>query len=359
MPACRSSTCCPPTTPPTRRIAPLVEHRLRELRPGCRKRSTRALIGELLVTISRSRRHGSCAGRRTPSPARCSPRCSRRTMPTRDAFLRGVSGTDWWSEGGMLHRSRSWSTHGSCFPPRGECGSSPSKRASRPRAKCRVRTLYSLMSIGTETTILHAKYDPGHALRGAFLVSSAEDRRAGRRARRRGRHRRRGIRSRRLRLHADGAHVALDARCRAMLARAGRPRSQVGLLVRTRQDCVPRGTCGAVRAGRHGADRRRRSGRADGGALGAVRRAREHHGRRSVRAPTAAGANAAVRPTAISAVSPTCTAPCCDASQGEGFELVVDTTGNPAVFAAAPEHRARRSASSSCSATRAIRRSRR
>jgi NAD(P)-dependent dehydrogenase (short-subunit alcohol dehydrogenase family) len=76
----------------------LVEHRLRELRARLPEAFDPAVIGELLVRISRS------DGRQLRWPADA---VARRVLPAmfaqddaaRDAFLRGVSGTDWWSAG--------------------------------------------------------------------------------------------------------------------------------------------------------------------------------------------------------------------------------------------------------------------
>ena len=77
----------------------LVEHRLRELRARLPQAFDPQQVGELLVTISRS------DGRQLRWPADATARKVLTTMfaqddATRDAFLRGVSGTDWWSEGG-------------------------------------------------------------------------------------------------------------------------------------------------------------------------------------------------------------------------------------------------------------------
>lgn len=47
------------------------------------------------------------------------------------------------------------------FPGRGQVGVENFEVRPPAEGEVRVRTLYSLMSIGTETTILHAKYDPG------------------------------------------------------------------------------------------------------------------------------------------------------------------------------------------------------
>jgi NAD(P)-dependent dehydrogenase (short-subunit alcohol dehydrogenase family) len=76
----------------------LVEHRLRELRARLPDAFDPALIGELLVTISRS------DGRQLRWPADAIGRRVLATMfaqddAARDVFLRGVAGTDWWSAG--------------------------------------------------------------------------------------------------------------------------------------------------------------------------------------------------------------------------------------------------------------------
>ena len=47
------------------------------------------------------------------------------------------------------------------FPGRGQVGLEDFDLRPPAEGEVQVRTLYSLMSIGTETTILHAKYDPG------------------------------------------------------------------------------------------------------------------------------------------------------------------------------------------------------
>jgi len=47
------------------------------------------------------------------------------------------------------------------FPARGQVRLEPFECREPAAGELRVRTLYSLMSIGTETTILHANYDPG------------------------------------------------------------------------------------------------------------------------------------------------------------------------------------------------------
>jgi len=76
-----------------------VEHRQRELRARLPHAFDPANVGELLVTIARS------DGRQLRWPADATARKVLATMfaqddAARDAFLRGVSGTDWWSEGG-------------------------------------------------------------------------------------------------------------------------------------------------------------------------------------------------------------------------------------------------------------------
>lgn len=80
---------------------PLIEHRLKELRARMPNAFDPALLGELLVRISRS------DGRQLRWPA---DDLSRKVLATmfgqddaaRDEFLRGVSGTDWWTAGGSL-----------------------------------------------------------------------------------------------------------------------------------------------------------------------------------------------------------------------------------------------------------------
>ena len=47
------------------------------------------------------------------------------------------------------------------FPAQGEVSLRPCEPRAPDTGEVQVRTLYSLMSIGTETTILHAKYAPG------------------------------------------------------------------------------------------------------------------------------------------------------------------------------------------------------
>ena len=328
MPACRSRESLPDAYPPDSPYRALIEHRLRELRARLPQAFDPRDVGELLVTISRS------DGTQLRWPADATARKVLATMfaqddATRDAFLRGVSGTDWWSEGGSAAMTRRI-----VFPAKGQVRLEPFE--SRAPGRGRDARAHALQPDEHRD----GNDDPAreirsrNALRGAFLLSAAEDRSAGGRPRRGARRRRRGVRSRRPRLHAHGAHLALDARCRAMLARAGRDRSQSGLLVRTRQDGLSYGACGPVRPGRHGAHRRRRAGRADGGALGAVRRAREHRGRRPVRARLQLAGRGGATDCHLGGLADLHGA-LLDASQGEGFELVVDTTGNPAVFAAA------------------------
>jgi NAD(P)-dependent dehydrogenase (short-subunit alcohol dehydrogenase family) len=77
---------------------PLVEHRLREVRARLPQALDPAIIGELLVEISRS------DGRQLRWPADVVAKKVLATMfaqddAARDSFLRGVSGTDWWSAG--------------------------------------------------------------------------------------------------------------------------------------------------------------------------------------------------------------------------------------------------------------------
>ena len=47
------------------------------------------------------------------------------------------------------------------FPEPGRVRLDPFELPAPGAGDLQVRTLYSLMSIGTETTILHARYDPG------------------------------------------------------------------------------------------------------------------------------------------------------------------------------------------------------
>jgi NAD(P)-dependent dehydrogenase (short-subunit alcohol dehydrogenase family) len=76
----------------------LVEHKLRELHARIPHALDPGIIGELLVQISRS------DGSQLRWPADATARKVLATMfaqddAARDAFLRGVSGTDWWSHG--------------------------------------------------------------------------------------------------------------------------------------------------------------------------------------------------------------------------------------------------------------------
>ncbi len=78
---------------------PLVEHRLRELRARLPDAFDPALIGRLLVEIA------AADGTQLRWPADVVARKVLATLlaqddATRDQFLRGVSGTDWWSTGG-------------------------------------------------------------------------------------------------------------------------------------------------------------------------------------------------------------------------------------------------------------------
>ena len=78
---------------------PLVEHRLRELRARLPDAFDPALIGRLLVEIA------AADGTQLRWPADVVARKVLATLlaqddATRDQFLRGVSGTDWWSAGG-------------------------------------------------------------------------------------------------------------------------------------------------------------------------------------------------------------------------------------------------------------------
>jgi NAD(P)-dependent dehydrogenase (short-subunit alcohol dehydrogenase family) len=78
---------------------PLVEHRLRDVCARLPQAFDAAIVGELLVRISKS------DGRQLRWPADAVARKVLATMlghddAARDKFLRGVSGTDWWSDGG-------------------------------------------------------------------------------------------------------------------------------------------------------------------------------------------------------------------------------------------------------------------
>ena len=166
----------------------LIEHRLRELRARLPQAFDPRDVGELLVKIARS------DGRQLRWPADASARKVLATMfaqddATRDAFLRGVSGTDWWSEGRGLRLHE---------PPdrvsrqgASAAGALRNARAGRGRDP---RT-YALQPDEHRD----GDHDPAreirsrNALRGAFLLSAAEDRSTGRRARRGARRRRRGI----------------------------------------------------------------------------------------------------------------------------------------------------------------------
>jgi NAD(P)-dependent dehydrogenase (short-subunit alcohol dehydrogenase family) len=89
----------PPGYPAASPYRELVEHRLRELKARLPDAFDPSLVGELLVRISRS------DGRQLRWPADATGRRVLATMfaqddAARDAFLRAVSGTDWWSDGG-------------------------------------------------------------------------------------------------------------------------------------------------------------------------------------------------------------------------------------------------------------------
>jgi len=86
--------------PPDSPYRALVEHKLRELCSRLPNAFDPAAIGELLVTIAKS------DGRQLRWPADATARRVLATMlaqddAARDAFLRAVSGSDWWSSGGM------------------------------------------------------------------------------------------------------------------------------------------------------------------------------------------------------------------------------------------------------------------
>jgi NAD(P)-dependent dehydrogenase (short-subunit alcohol dehydrogenase family) len=84
--------------PPESPYCALIEHRLREIRARLPHAFDPRGVGELLVTISRS------DGSQLRWPADATARKVLATMfaqddTARDAFLRGVSGTDWWTHG--------------------------------------------------------------------------------------------------------------------------------------------------------------------------------------------------------------------------------------------------------------------
>ena len=77
----------------------LIEHKLRELRARMPEAFDPAIVGELLVRISRS------DGQQLRWPADAVAKKVLATLlgqddATRDQFLRSVSGTQWWSDGG-------------------------------------------------------------------------------------------------------------------------------------------------------------------------------------------------------------------------------------------------------------------
>ncbi|MGH8265073.1 MAG: SDR family oxidoreductase [Steroidobacterales bacterium] len=85
--------------PPNSPYRALIEHRQKELRARLPQAFDPALVGELLVRISRS------DGTQLRWPADDIAKKVLATMfgqddAERDRFLRGVSGTDWWSTGG-------------------------------------------------------------------------------------------------------------------------------------------------------------------------------------------------------------------------------------------------------------------
>jgi len=88
----------PPGYPADSPYRPLVEQRLREVRDRLPEAMDPGIIGDLLVEIVRS------DGRQLRWPADAVARKVLSAMfaqddAQRDEFLRGVSGTDWWSEG--------------------------------------------------------------------------------------------------------------------------------------------------------------------------------------------------------------------------------------------------------------------
>jgi NAD(P)-dependent dehydrogenase (short-subunit alcohol dehydrogenase family) len=85
--------------PPNSPYRELIEHRMRELRARLPRALDPAIVGKLLVDISRS------DGRQLRWPADALSKTVLAKMhgqddAQRDAFLREVSGTDWWSNGG-------------------------------------------------------------------------------------------------------------------------------------------------------------------------------------------------------------------------------------------------------------------
>jgi NAD(P)-dependent dehydrogenase (short-subunit alcohol dehydrogenase family) len=92
-------TVLPENYPKDSPYRPFIERRLRELRARLPSAFDPAIIGDLTVRISRS------DGRQLRWPADDIARKVLATMlgqddTERDKFLRGVSGTDWWSAGG-------------------------------------------------------------------------------------------------------------------------------------------------------------------------------------------------------------------------------------------------------------------
>ena len=136
----------------------------------------------------------------------------------------------------------------------------------------RVRTIHSLMSIGTETSILNQKYDPGTHYDRIFGFPQLKT----------------GVQAL-ARVEAVGASVR-DFKAKATVSTCGWPTARTRscrkrcsppfrtpwirqgcVLVRSRQDRLPRRPGRAIRSRPAGADHRGGAGRPDGGALGEQR----------------------------------------------------------------------------------------
>jgi NAD(P)-dependent dehydrogenase (short-subunit alcohol dehydrogenase family) len=97
--AMTANTVIPPDYPPSSPYRLLVEYRLAELRARLPQALDPNIVADLLVQIAKS------DGRQLRWPADTVARKVVATMfgqddAARDAFLRGVSGTEWWSAGG-------------------------------------------------------------------------------------------------------------------------------------------------------------------------------------------------------------------------------------------------------------------
>jgi NAD(P)-dependent dehydrogenase (short-subunit alcohol dehydrogenase family) len=97
--AVTANTAVPPGYPSSSPYRMLVEYRLAELRARLPQAFDPGIVAELLVQIAKS------DGKQLRWPADAVARKVVATMfgqddAARDTFLRGVSGTDWWSEGG-------------------------------------------------------------------------------------------------------------------------------------------------------------------------------------------------------------------------------------------------------------------